>query len=151
MGKSLARIGFRAAALLPIAAITACSGRAPANQSSTRSDASARFPADVIAIREAADAYLKTHRAEALSHVPADWAPLVPDHAGEPTESADPGYLLPPWRLRLDRNRAALRYTPREGVTEHDRFWFEIGLEKTAETWRISGDGLVFGHAWRRE
>lgn len=132
-----------------LAAIAACHGPVPANESGVRRE-SAPFPTDVLAIQATASAYLKAHRDEALSHVPADWAPLVPENAARPVPSRDPGYLLPPWRLQLDRERAVLRYTPQARMTTDHRFWFELRFEKGAGGWQLTRDGLVFGHAWRR-
>lgn len=141
-------MSFAAAAWFLLAAIAACDHHAPANQSRS-AQPGAPVPQDVSAIQEAANAYLKTQRAEATSHVPADWAPLVPESAGAPMPNADPPYLLPPWRLQLDGESARLRYTPPQDSTRDHRFWFELRLEKVAQVWRVSGDGLTFGHAWR--
>ena len=141
-------MGLAAASWVVLAAIAACGHHAPANQSPSAQQG-ARFPKDVSAIREAANAYLKTQRAEAMSHVPADWAPFVPESVGAPVPDAGPPYLLSPWRLQLDGERARLRYTPPQGSTRDHRFWFELRLEKVAQVWRVSADGLTFDHAWR--
>ena len=103
-----------------------------------------------VAIRRSAADYLRLQRAEALSHVPADLASLVPLDVGEPMDGGiEGGLLLPPWQLRVDGDRAMLRYTPPEAMAGDPRFWFELPLERRQGSWHVSASGLGFAHAHR--
>jgi len=92
---------------------------------------------DAISIRDAARAYLAAHHDELAATLSPDFAPYLPEGAGDPWfDPVMKVFVLDPWQLSLDGDQAELRYVPPDALRANWRAWMSLGFERKSGRWQ---------------
>jgi hypothetical protein len=140
-------VGSRTPWVLLLLAASACRSE-PAEPVVAPGSVASGSESDALAIRDAARAYLTTHHDELAATLAPDFAPYLPEGAGDPR--FDPlmkVFVLDPWQLRLDGDQAELRYVPPGALRANWRAWMSLGFERKSGRWQvIPGIGKGIAH-----
>jgi hypothetical protein len=143
-------VGARTPWVLLLIAASACRTEPAERADAPRSVASGP-ESDALAIRNETRAYLAAHHDELAATLSPDFAPHLPEGAGDPWfDPLTKGFVLEPWHLTLEGDHAELRYIPPTGLHANWRAWMSIGFERKSGRWQvIPGIGKGIAHTRR--
>jgi hypothetical protein len=130
-------VGSRTPWVLLLLAASACRSE-PAEPVVAPGSVASGPESDALAIRDAARAYLTAHHDELAATLSPDFAPHLPEGAGDPR--FDPlmkVFVLDPWQLSLDGDQAELRYVPPDALRANWRAWMSLGFQRKSGRWQV--------------